>query len=190
MFDPKFYIDTYGYKGDFINRPEINQTRIISIDARNRDVNADTVSAFSVRIPRLKQVRSIELREGFVTLPDGYLDPYALVFLQVDGSYLGNLTNGGPPTNARATSTIPNQDAVNEAFAQLTASAAGFVVGSPNESRIVLRFPGTPLPKVEAIRVTVTDWTGTPLPLVDESTSADDHDRCWLQLEVACALGN
>ena len=117
MFDPKRTADTYGLISDFVNRPSWCSSHLISLDARNRDPGGTSTS--SLLIPRMQQIRSIELRDGFVSLPAGYTDPYVLMFLMADGLELGNIVSAGPVVQRHPDPTmiVPNHDAASGAFA-------------------------------------------------------------------------
>lgn len=194
MQAPKLTMDTYGFETDFQNKPYFSAPLIISVDARNRgDENPrSTPASFDVELrTKLTQIRQIELRDGFITLPEDFSDPYILLFFFANGVPVSNATTAGPVTNRGATPSL-FFDAADKAFAQLLVqrlpgSDAGIYVSRNMNRRILIRFVQRPLDKIDKFHILLTDMMGVPLQMFDERTDPTGTDRTWLQFEVLSA---
>jgi hypothetical protein len=187
MFSPRATLDNRGHTLDYMPRPHLGRSVMVSLDARNRrPMTLSSPADFTISLPTdLKQIASIELVDGFISLPGGYTDPYVLLFLSIDDQVLSNVLVGIPPRNY-TTSGDPQHDAGATAFAHLAVThqpEAGIFVNRDRTRRLILRFPSKALDKGRSFRVLVTDFDGTPLNLSDANQGTD---RCWLQFEI-CA---
>lgn len=191
MQAPKLTMDTYGFETDFQNKPYFSAPLIISVDARNRGTDPkSTPASFDVELrTKLTQIRQIELRDGFISLPEDYSDPYVLLFFFANGTPISNATTAGPITDRGATPTL-FFDAADKAFAQLLVQRApdpGIYVSRDMNRRIVMRFVQRPLDKIDKFHILLTDMMGVQLALFDERTLPTGTDRTWLQFEVLAA---